>query len=164
MEKERTEEAEKTVTQYHKIEGWLVIVDLGLLLTLFRYLVLVLKDLFPNFARETFGIIMSPGTNTYARLTAQVSIIDLTINIVFFVFTVIVSVYFNQKRRTAPNLMIIYLLATLAHNTFFFVLSKIAPSLTGAQSTLYFAQSVVVTAIWVAYFKVSKRVQGTFVR
>ncbi len=104
---------EKTVTQYSKIEGWLVIVDLGLLFALLRYLVLVLKDLFPKFARETFGIIMSPETNAYNRLMAPVSIVELAVNIVFFVFTMVLAVYFNQRKKIVPNLMIIYLFATL---------------------------------------------------
>jgi membrane-bound metal-dependent hydrolase YbcI (DUF457 family) len=87
-------------------------------------------------------------------------------NTALIVFSVIVAIYFFQKRRIVPKLMIALLLANVFFvGTDYFVANVIPAvgSQKDVESMTEFARVVIACVIWVPYFLVSKRVKATFV-
>lgn len=89
-------------------------------------------------------------------------LLETLLSAAFLAFQVYVAVVFFMKKRFVPKLMIAYLTINLA-------LTVIAVALTGlvleefnASDTQSITRAVVLAAVWIPYFLVSRRVKNTF--
>lgn len=157
---------ESPVQQYEKIGGWLILLAIGLILTPLRVLVFLGKDFVPIFTTKTWSVLTTPGTGAYHPLWAPILMFEGVGNTVLIVFSVIVAIYFFQKRRIVPKLMIALLLSNLFFVGADYFAANLIPgvgSQKDVESMREFAGVVIACSIWVPYFLVSKRVKATFV-
>lgn len=153
--------------RYEKIGGWLYLVAVGVVLNPVRLSVLVGRDLLPAFSSQTWSVLTTPGTAVYHPLWAPLLIGELVGNLVFIVFALVVAVTFFQKRRAFPGLISVFLMANMIFVAGDYFVANMIPFVKGqgdVGATRELIRSVIACAIWVPYFRVSKRVQGTFVR
>jgi tetratricopeptide (TPR) repeat protein len=156
---------------YLSIGGPLILTALGMIVTPLLLLYQLFSNLIPSLSGEGWRALTTPGTGFYHPLWAPVLIIEVLGNVAFLVFSIILAVFFFQKRRVYPKLFIAFLLSNLAFALIdYLVVNAVAnsvPRLAGQFASGFgeaFARSVIYSAIWIPYFLTSKRVKGTFVR
>jgi hypothetical protein len=152
--------------QYDKIGGWLIIVAIGLILAPLRLLVVLFHDLLPALSTDAWSRLTTPGTEAYHPLWAPLFLFEIIGNCVFILFPIIIAVFFFQKRRFVPQLIIVLLLANLVFVAIDYFVSDLIPFVAAQEdigSLVELIRVLIACAIWVPYFLVSKRVKGTFV-
>ncbi|MBL7993770.1 DUF2569 domain-containing protein [bacterium] len=143
---------ESNQTSYDRIGGVLVLVAIMLILNPIRILYVILSVSFPAFE----------------NIPAAIGPFEVVLNTVFLLYSLVVPVYFFQRRKSAPMLIIILFL----FNMFFVAvngtitqwlpseIAGVAPKLRVGE----FAIGAVWFLLWTVYFMISKRAKGTFVR
>src|SRR4030042_1007320 len=104
---------EATEKQYDNIGGWLILVAIGLIFTPIRLLVVVVKDLLPVLSGDVWSRLTTPGTESYHALWAPLLIFEMVGNCLFILFSIIIAIFFFQKRTFVPKLIIALLLSNL---------------------------------------------------
>jgi hypothetical protein len=158
--------ADASERQYDKIGGWLLIVAIGLILAPIRLMVVLFKDLLPSLSTDAWSRLTTPGTEAYHPLWAPLLLFEIIGNCVFILFPIIIAVFFFQKRRFVPQLIIVLLLANLVFVAIDYFVSDLIPFVAAQEdigSLVELIRVLIACAIWVPYFLVSKRVKGTFV-
>ncbi len=152
--------------KYDKIGGLLILVAIGMVLAPIRILLMTVKNLFPAFSKQIWSLLTTPGARAYHPLWKPLLIGELVGNILFLGFSVLIAVFFFQRRRSVPKLAVTFLLA----NLLFVVIDYYAVGLIPVAATAdvgtkqEIIRTLIVCLIWVPYWLVSKRVKGTFVR
>jgi len=152
--------------QYDKIGGWLILVVIGLILAPIRLLVVLFKDLLPALSADTWSRLTTPGTEAYHPLWAPLLFFEILGNCLFIVSPIIVAVFFFQKRRFVPRLIIVLLLANLVFVAIDYFAADLIPFVAAQEdmgSLVELIRVLIACTIWVPYFLVSKRAKGTFV-
>jgi hypothetical protein len=158
--------ADAASKQYDKIGGWLILVALGLIFAPIRLVVVLVKDLLPALSADTWARLTTPGTESYHPLWAPLLLFEIIGNCLFIVFPIIIAVFFFQKRRFVPRLIIVLLLANLAFVAIDYFAADLIPFVAAQEDTgslVELIRVLIASAIWVPYLLVSKRVKGTFV-
>jgi hypothetical protein len=152
--------------QYDKIGGWLLVVAIGLIFAPLRLLVVLFKDLLPTLSTDAWSRLTTPGTEAYHPLWAPLLLFEIIGNCLFILFPIIIAVFFFQRRRFVPSLIIVLLLANLVFVTIDYFAADLIPFVAAQEdigSLLEVIRVLIASAIWVPYFLVSKRVKATFV-
>jgi hypothetical protein len=140
------------------IGGWLILVLIGLAITPFRTLLIVIKDILP--------VIDSEIINNNPPLKGMIYS-ELIINLIFVVFSILLFILMLKKLKIFPSLIIVYFIS----NLFFVVIDMIAGSQIpiireqglNESSIIELCRAIIGSAIWVPYFIYSKRVKNTFI-
>jgi hypothetical protein len=143
---------ESSQTPYDRIGGVLILVAIMLILNPIRILYVILSVSFP----------------AYQSLPASVGPFEIILNVTFLLYSLLVPVYFFQRRKTAPVLVIILFL----FNMFFVgvngtVTQWLPSDIAGAAPKFRVGEFTVGALwflIWTIYFMISKRAKSTFVR
>jgi hypothetical protein len=152
--------------QYDKIGGWLILVAIGLIFAPIRLLVVLFKDLLPALSADTWSRLTTPGTEAYHPLWAPLLFFEIIGNCLFILSPIIVAVFFFQRRRFVPRLIIVLLLANLVFVAIDYFAADLIPFVAAQEdlgSLKELIRALIACAIWVPYFLVSKRAKGTFV-
>ena len=139
---------------------------IGLVLTPLRLLVVVVKDLLPVFSSETWTILTTPGSEAYHPFWAPLFIFELIGNIFLILFLIIVAIFFFQRRKFVPKLIIAFLLSNLTFVVVDYFAANSIPfeaNQKDPESLKELIRAFIVCLIWIPYFLVSKRAKGTFV-
>lgn len=152
--------------RFQKIQGWLLLVAVGVILLPLQLAGTLAVDLLPAFSKEGWALLTTPGTAVYHPLNAPILIFELGGNSLLLVGSLILAVEFFRKRKRVPFLVVAFLLFALL----FYVGDYFAAHLLAAvasqsegEPVLDLAVAALGCAILVWYFLVSKRVKGTFV-
>ena len=149
-----------TTNQTHQqlvgIRGWLILPALGLALGLILGVVGVVTGL------GSLEKMVDRGYSAY-------SVPSLLVDISLLIYLCVTAVRFFKKRKDAPQTLIHFLIARIAASVVLFVLGI---AVIGGDDELvlfsllrsnnFIAQGIA-AAIWIPYFRVSKRVKATFV-
>jgi hypothetical protein len=152
--------------QYDKIGGWLLIVAIGLILAPLRLLVVLFKDLLPAISADTWSRLTTPGTAAYHPLWAPLLLFEIIGNCLFILFPIIIAVFFFQKRRFVPRLIIVLLLSNLVFVAIDYFAADLIPFVAAQEDIGSLTEVIrvfIACVIWVPYFLVSKRAKATFV-
>lgn len=152
--------------QYDKIGGWLILVAIGLIFAPIRLLVVLFKDLLPALSADTWSRLTTPGAEAYHPLWAPLLLFEVIGNCLFILSPIIIAVFFFQRRRFVPRLIIVLLLANLVFVAIDYFAADLIPFVAAQEdmgSLVELIRVLIACAIWVPYFLVSKRVKGTFV-
>ncbi|HEX9949551.1 MAG TPA: DUF2569 domain-containing protein [Thermodesulfobacteriota bacterium] len=158
--------ADAAPKQYDKIGGWLILVAIGLIFTPIRLLVVLFKDLLPALSADTWSRLTTPGTEAYHPLWAPLLLFEIIGNCLFILFPIIIAIFFFQKRRFVPRLVIMLLLSNLVFVAIDYFAADLIPFVAAQEdigSLIELIRVFIGCVIWVPYFLVSKRVKATFV-
>lgn len=93
-----------------------------------------------------------------------VLVLELLLGVGITLFAIVAAVRFFRKKRSAPSTIIALMLVSLATEVFMAMITA------GSDTEMLFAlhikaivQGLIGAAIWIPYFRVSKRVRATFV-
>ena len=152
--------------KYQNIGGWLILVGIGIVLSPLRLLLFIGRDLLPVFLSETWTTLTTPGTQIYHPFWGPLLIFELLGNVFFLVFSLVLVIFFFQKRKALPTMIITFYLLNLFFVVSDHFLANLIPLIANQSdqgSLLEIFRSAIASLIWVPYFLFSKRVKGTFV-
>ncbi|HJV75952.1 MAG TPA: DUF2569 domain-containing protein [Noviherbaspirillum sp.] len=146
--------------------GWLILPALGLIITPFRMVSQITRDLLPLLNAETWGALTTQGTNAYHPLWAPLISFEVITNIAMFGSTIWLLILFFKKSKRVPNLFVAWFLLLATVQVIDHLLANQIPlvaSQNDPKSMKELSRSVIAAAIWVPYFLKSKRVKNTFI-
>jgi len=152
---------------YPKIGGWLILCAIGLLLYPVQTMVFLITELIPALSPENWSALTSPASPYYHSYLAPLLIAELVGNICFFIFSICLVVFFFQRRKYAPKLIVLFLIGNLIFVGFDYFVTTfiiIRPSSINMDATINFVRTTVAGLVWIPYFIFSKRVARTFVK
>ena len=134
------------------IDGWLILPALGLLIAPVMMVVDLVKSL---------SIASDVADAGYGGILA----LEMVVEAGLLVFIVYAATQFFGKRSSAPFIMIsLYVAQVVAEAILLEVELATDAGPFAVQSGEALVRSVIVAAIWIPYFRTSKRVRSTFVR
>ena len=135
------------------IRGWLILPAIGLVLSIIVGPIALIEGIAE----------MGPRYGTY-------SLPATLVNLGFYIWIWVAAVRFFKKRKSAPKTLIQLMVARIIASAMLFVLGMAVVGRTDPlviiallKANNFIAQGIA-AAIWIPYFKVSKRVRATFVR
>ena len=152
---------------YSKIGGWLILFALGLVLYPVQTLFLLVTELFPAVFSNNWAALTSPENPGYHSLWAPLVIFELVGSSVFFMYSILLIVWFFQRRRRVPGLVYFFLAANIFFvSTDYLIINLflIRGNSMNLDTTINFVRTVVAGAVWIPYFMFSRRVKQTFTR
>lgn len=147
------------------IRDWLLLPAIGLLISPFVLIVQLLGTMRSVFAPGVWAALTSPESPAYHPLWAPLLIFETAWDVGYLLFFLWVGWKFFAKKREAPKLFIIALAVVPVFQTLELGLTMLIPGAATDLKGSYFAlaKSTVQAVIWISYFRLSKRVQNTFV-
>lgn len=150
-----------------RLGGWLMLVAIVLLLSSISYFIMANYNLVILFTEEGREILNTPGEN-YSPYWEHLFTFELAGSALLFLFSMALLILMFLKKRFVPKLMIILQIAIIG----FYIADKlIALTLLSdviEQSVtdilLGTVQTILPSAIIIAYFTLSNRVKETFIR
>ncbi|WP_367075035.1 DUF2569 domain-containing protein [Paenibacillus pabuli] len=146
--------------------GWLILIQIGLLLTIVLLAVQLIQQIVPIFTTETWELLTSKQSDYYHPLWGPVLIFELVYNVLFLLFSLYTVFAFYSKKAILPRLMMIFYSVSLVVGIIDYLLLlqiPMASDLEDGSSMREIAKSVLTCAIWIPYFIKSVRVRNTFV-
>ncbi len=147
--------------------GWLILPLIGLIVSPIRMAVSLNNDFLPIFQEGYWEVLTTPGSEAYHHLWGPPIAFEIVGNLVFIVFALILIFLFFTKSPVFPSLIIIYITTNLLYVVGDFFFADLIPAIAAEsdpESTRELFRTVVRAAIWIPYFRMSKRVKNTFVK
>jgi hypothetical protein len=149
------------------IGGWLLLPTLGLLLFPVRCLIRLGTEYWPIFEKGLWAALTTPGSRAYHPLWAPLLVYEIFFNLAFLVFDLVLLYLLFTKSYRFPKMFIGFAVLNLLFVVSDAVLGYRIPAVVAQgmdQMMTEIGRSLVMVAVWVPYFLVSKRVTNTFVR
>lgn len=150
-----------------KLRGWLLLAALGIALLPLRLAEFIAADLLPAFSKDVWSLLTTPGTEAYHPLNATILRFELVGNLVLLGSSIVLAVLFFQKRRAVPILTGIFLVFAFLFYVGDYFAALQLPAVASQEDMefkLDLAGALLVCAVAVPYFLVSRRVKETFIR
>ncbi|WP_157794012.1 DUF2569 domain-containing protein [Paenibacillus donghaensis] len=147
--------------------GWLVLVQIGLIITLFRVTLQLLNYNLPSFNAEYWDVLTSKQGELYHPLWGPMIVFETASNLLLLLFSVFSLVLFYRKKATLPRMIILLFCGNLLIGIIDYIFLLNIPLLreTGQGSSIRdLVRAALICATWVTYFRKSERVENTFVR
>ncbi|MCD5322224.1 MULTISPECIES: DUF2569 domain-containing protein [Pontibacillus] len=157
-----------TLEEYDHINGWLILVAMGLIFSIVGNVIKIFTTFLPLFEEETWSEITTKGTDLYAPFLGTTIIVESIVQILLLGFTIFLAVMFFKKHRLVPKLMIYFYIIALVliviDNTVAFAILQESEFGQIAYGQLYpqLFGAIIGACIWIPYFLKSKRVKLTF--
>jgi hypothetical protein len=151
---------------YRKIDGWLILFAIGIVLYPARILVALFTELFPILSQVNWSGPTPPGDPGNHPLWSYLILAEFVGNICFFLFSICLLVLFFQRKQIVISLAMIFLISNLLFVGLDFFVVHFYLSQTDSihpNSALNLVRTVAASAVWIPYFLLSKRVKRTFV-
>jgi hypothetical protein len=143
------------------IEGWLVLVMLGLLFSPLRYALHIYSESYFNVA--VWQVLTNAASVSYRPALAGMLVVEMVVNTLFMVYSILLLVLFFQKRTALPRLLIIYYTLNLLFLVVDTAIAEYFGFPTNSQTYGAVFGSFLTATIWIPYFIKSNRVKRTFV-
>lgn len=147
--------------------GWIVLVQIGLIATLFQVALQLLNYNLPSFGPEYWNILASPQGEMYHPLWAPLIVFEAAANVLLLVLAVFTLVLLYRKKALLPRVIILLYSANLLIGIIDYILIMnipVASELEDGSSLRDLIRAALTCALWVAYFRKSERVKNTFIR
>ncbi|MCX7546006.1 DUF2569 domain-containing protein [Marinicella gelatinilytica] len=148
------------------LNGWLILVGIGVVLSPFRLLFSLVPIYKPIFEDGTWEILTTAGSEAYDSLWAPLLIGEIVFNSVLVAASIYLIYLFFSKHYLFPKLFIgIVTLSIVFIPLDAWVVTKVMPSepMFDPETTKEFMRSLVTGLIWIPYMLISKIVKATFV-
>ena len=146
--------------------GWLILVAVGLCLTPIRLAAEILATVRP-LNSALWHALTTPGTRAYHPLFGPWIVGQLVVFSAMLLWALVLLYLFFAKKRLYPRLMIAFLIARALVQVADISVALRIPMVASSLHVNAFAGpaiAIVVAAIWVPYFRRSRRVAATFVK
>jgi hypothetical protein len=150
---------------YEGIGGWLIWVAIILVRAPIAITVTLFRSVFPLLRHDTWTALTEKNSEAYHPLWAPVIVSELVFNILFLALILAGLVLFFRRRRSFPKFMIFLCLMNLVWEVSLGLVSRQIPTMDDDSSNWSFVDAIgaaLACAIWIPYFKLSKRVRATF--
>jgi len=146
------------------VGGWLILIAIGLIITPIRLSMFIYSAYVPLFNSGAWSILTTPGSERYHWAWKPLLLLEISGNVAFVVWSIILLFLLFTRSRRFPRLMIAYLIGNLLFIGLDLLAVASLPNTGDAASDLIpeLVRSILVCAIWVPYFLVSVRVKNTF--
>ena len=147
------------------IGGWLILIAISLIIQPLR-LAWQIGTMWIEYPPHVWNALTVPGSNSYHWLWQPVVMFELSANICWFVFALLMLVLFFKKRHAFPKLYIIYFFTTLSLNLVDYFVADCIPAVAknaDISDKKEIIQYGVTVCIWSFYLMKSQRVKNTFV-
>ena len=154
-----------TGKSYSKIGGWLILCAVGLVLYPVQTLFSLVTEIIPAVFSDNWAALTSPTDPGYHTLWAPLVIAELVGSMGFFLWSIVIVIFFFQRRHRAPRLVIFFMIANIIFvGADYFIINffLIRTNSVNVDATINFVRTVVAGAIWIPYFLFSRRVDKTF--
>jgi hypothetical protein len=145
--------------------GWLILVGFGLLVRPVIILVLIVQGWSAYFDAQVWHRLTTPGGEFFLENFALVASLELVINIVLLVYSVLLLVLYFRKSHLFPGCIQVFFLFAITTGVFAiwsaFALNQGTEDIETYKPLM---QALIASAIWIPYFRVSRRVKCTFTR
>ena len=148
------------------IGGWLIFIAISLIIQPL-HLAWQIATMWIEYPPQVWNVLTVPGANSYHWLWQPLLMFELSVNICWFVFALLMLVLFFKKRHTFPKLYIIYFFTTLSLNLVDYFIADCIPAVAEnadfndtKKEIIQYGLSV---CIWSFYLMKSQRVKNTFV-
>ena len=151
-----------------RLGGWLIVIAIGLSLSTLRNFLNCSFSISLLFRQPLWDNLTNPASSAYNPYWKPALIYEAAFNTVLFLMSLITLVFFFQRRKIFPKLMVLMIPTAFALNLIDYILASYIPSV--ANSAMYtrwgheLIVSFIALHIWIPYFLVSRRVKETFVR
>ena len=152
-----------TFMSHKRIEGWLVLVAIGLIFSLVSYIYSLFfqSDYFD--AKIIQAIFVQKEVNS--EIWSLLVIVEMIIHVLFIVYVGLLIVLFFKRRTVLPGLMIILYISIFVYNLGDHIIAAKVLNQTHVDPKTIFliAGNFIGAVIWIPYFLYSNRVKNTFV-
>lgn len=148
------------------LDGWLILVGLGLLLAPIRMLISVVPFYSSYLQEGVWAELMDPASEFYIRYFGPLLISEMAINFLLLTASIYLIILFFSKHHTFPKVYIFLLVLPLIYLP---LNAWIASTLLSVKPIFdeWVVRDIVVSfiscCIWIPYLLLSKRVRVTFV-
>ena len=145
----------------------MILPAIGLFILPVRLAISLNNDFMPIFQQGYWEILTTPGTEAYHPLWAPLLIFEMSGNVFFIFFDIVLIFLFFSKSCRFPVLFITLLTLNLLFVISDFFLADLIPAVAAEndpEALKEVARTIIGALIWIPYFLVSKRVKNTFVR
>ena len=149
--------------EYPKIGGWLILAGFAIVLNPILHVLIIFRDFVPIFFGKNWSILTTPGTTYYHPVWSSHIILGLLGNIALIVFSIFIALFFFQRKKVLPKMIIAFYIFQLLFVVLDNVLSNMIPKSCTILPCYDLTSMLIGTSIWVSYFLISKRVKRTFV-
>jgi hypothetical protein len=154
----------KTYSPPEPIGGWLTLTAIGLIITPIRYLCVLLSSYLPLFSPRIWNEITSISSPHYHAGLANLIIFEVIGIFINTTIIIILAFFFFKRHKLFPKLIISYNVFSLFISLLdFYFTYTISPLEKHGWQIYELCIQVLICAIWIPYFLVSRRVKATFV-
>jgi len=157
-----------TVTTEPKgIGGWLVLPTLGLLISPLRFGFQFYSSMLPVLVPSAWNALTNSSSPAYHPLWGPLIVFEVVSSLALFIFTLRLLWLFFKKSNRVPELFVMWFVLSVALQVvdilFAAQIPAVAVQQTDFESVKDLISSLFAAAIWIPYFKRSKRVKNTFI-
>ena len=149
------------------LEGWLLLVGLGVIATPIIMLINLVPMYMDIFDQRLLLLMLSPESGFYAPFLAVLMLVEMMVNVILFLAAIYLIYLFLSKHYKFPRFYIYFILVSLILLFVNAWLSSVLipnQALFDEENTPEIIRSVIFTLIWVPYLIYSERVEDTFTR
>ncbi|MFQ5848301.1 MAG: DUF2569 domain-containing protein [Candidatus Methylomirabilales bacterium] len=143
--------------------GWLLlfVIGAGVLSPLF-FLFSAMTTYYPLFAEGTWQTLTTPASPSFHPLWKPTILFEMIGSFLVVAFGIYAAVQLFAERPRAPALAIAFLVANLLLAVVDRILVSWIPAASARANSADLIQAAAAAAVWIPYFKLSKRVKGTY--
>lgn len=148
------------------VGGWLILVVIGLVITPFRVVYILMDSYWPIFRDGTWSFLTAPDSDAYHSLWGPLILFEIVGNLGAMILALVTLWFVFKKSKFVPKLAITWLGWNVGFVVIDFFIAPLIPVVAAQANTEIvreLVRSVVSAGIWIPYFLVSKRVRVTFV-
>jgi hypothetical protein len=153
-------------TDLKGLSGWLILVGIGLIFSVFRLAYLFIPLYYSIFTNGTFDSVTTPGTTFYNPFWGALLIFEAVFNSLLTLTYLYLAYLFFSKHYLFPKIYIATLTAAVIFiplDAWFVSLIMPGQPTFDVNTVKEFMRGLVSATLWIPYMLVSKRVKATFV-
>ena len=149
--------------KYRGVKGWLLVFVLGSgVLSPILFIFTVMTSYYPLFADGTWQTLTTLTSPFYHPLWKPALLLEMVGSFAVVGFGVYASLQLFMEKRNGPTLAIAFLSANLLITIVDQILVRAIPGASVYVSAGDLIRAAVMAAIWIPYFRMSKRVKATY--
>jgi hypothetical protein len=147
------------------VGGWLLVFVVGSgILSPILFIFTVMTSYYPFFVEGTWQTLTTPTTPFYHPLWRPAVLLEVVGSFAVVALGIYTALQLFAEKRSGPTLAIAFLSANLLITIVDQILVRAIPGASGYVSVGDLIRAAVMAAIWIPYFRVSKRVKATYSR